>query len=59
MKYALSPAPSLSDPSTYFAYGGPQALVSSPLVGCSIFIISALGTVSLALRRFLFHKIIP
>ena len=46
-KYALSPMPSLPDPSLYFAYGGPQCRVSSPLVGCSTFITSALGGVSL------------
>ena len=42
MKYALSPGPSLPDPSMYLAYGGPQCLVSSPFVGCSIFMTSAL-----------------
>jgi hypothetical protein len=46
-KYALSPMPSLPDPSLYLAYGGPQCRVSSPLVGCSTFITSALGGVSL------------
>jgi len=45
-KYALSPAPSLPESGRYFAYGGPQALVSSPRVGCSTFITSALGIVS-------------
>jgi hypothetical protein len=45
-KYALSPAPSLPELGRYLAYGGPQALVSSPRVGCSIFITSALGIVS-------------
>ena len=46
MKYALSPRPFLSDPSKYLAYGGPQCRVSSPLVGCSILITSALSLVS-------------
>jgi hypothetical protein len=45
-KYALSPAPSLPESGRYLAYGGPHARVSSPRVGCSIFITSALGTVS-------------
>lgn len=31
-----------NSPASYPAYGGPQALVSSPLVGCSILMISAL-----------------
>jgi hypothetical protein len=46
-KYALSPAPSLPEPSLYFAYGGPQCLVSSPFVGCSTFMTSALILVSM------------
>jgi hypothetical protein len=50
-KYALSPAPSLPEFGRYLAYGGPQALVSSPRVGCSIFITSALGVVSRGLRE--------
>jgi hypothetical protein len=41
-KYALSPGPSLPEPSLYFAYGGPHARVSSPRVGCSILTTSAL-----------------
>ena len=45
-KYALSPAPCLPESGRYLAYGGPHALVSSPRVGCSIFITSALGVVS-------------
>jgi hypothetical protein len=40
-KYALSPAPSLPESGRYLAYGGPHCRVSSPLVGCSIFITSA------------------
>lgn len=50
-KYALSPMPSLPDPSLYFAYGGPQCRVSSPLIGCSTFITSALRGVSFCLNR--------
>lgn len=42
MKYADSPGPAADDPSLYFAYGGPHARVSSPRVGCSILITSAL-----------------
>lgn len=45
-KYALSPAPSFPDFGRYLAYGGPHCRVSSPLVGCSIFITSALRVVS-------------
>jgi hypothetical protein len=45
-KYALSPAPSLPESGRYLAYGGPHCRVSSPLVGCSIFITSALNVVS-------------
>lgn len=41
-KYALSPGPSGFPPLMCFAYGGPHARVSSPLVGCSILITSAL-----------------
>ncbi|KAI6761626.1 hypothetical protein HG531_002179 [Fusarium graminearum] len=40
--YADSPGPFADDPSLYLAYGGPHALVSSPRVGCSILITSAL-----------------
>jgi len=41
-KYADSPGPALPLSSVYVAYGGPHALVSSPRVGCSILITSAL-----------------
>lgn len=51
MKYALSPAPSFPEFGKYLAYGGPQALVSSPRVGCSTFMTSALGDVSRGVER--------
>lgn len=41
-KYALSPGSSGVSLIMAFAYGGPQARVSSPRVGCSILITSAL-----------------
>lgn len=41
-KYALSPVFSGSSSFVYFAYGGPHARVSSPLVGCSTLMTSAL-----------------
>ncbi len=41
-KYALSPGPSVASPLMGFAYGGPHARVSSPRVGCSILMTSAL-----------------
>jgi hypothetical protein len=43
-KYALSPGPSCFSPLICFAYGGPHARVSSPRVGCSILMTSALVT---------------
>ena len=42
-KYALSPGPSVLSSFICFAYGGPQARVSSPLTGCSILMTSALS----------------
>ena len=41
-KYALSPGPSFLSPLMCFAYGGPQARVSSPRTGCSTLMTSAL-----------------
>lgn len=41
-KYADSPGPCLPESGLYFAYGGPHARVSSPRVGCSILMTSAL-----------------
>ena len=41
-KYADSPGLSVLSPRMCLAYGGPQARVSSPRVGCSILITSAL-----------------
>jgi hypothetical protein len=43
-KYADSPGPFWEESALYGAYGGPQARVSSPLMGCSILMTSALGS---------------